>query len=99
MCGRNVRYATSSNLNSYSALIQTYFTSETSPYPAIHLTVDTDMQADGQGLGVKGWVSIPLGSGSKPDNWVFLPVPVQIKYAESERPARQFSLSNPHPKL
>ncbi len=82
-------YATSPNVNAYSALIQNYFTSETAPYPAVHITVDTELTANGGGLGVKGWVSSNLGLGAKPEHCVFLPVPVQIKFAESERAARK----------
>ena len=81
-------YATSPVINSYSALIQNYFTNETSPFPAVHLTVDTDLTRDGQGLGVKGWVSSQLGTTPKPEHCVFLPVPVQVKFDESERAAR-----------
>jgi hypothetical protein len=82
------RYATSPDLNAYSALIQNYFTNETAPFPAVHITVDTTLTESGQGLGVKGWVSTALGLTPKPENCAFLPVPVNIKYAESERAAR-----------
>jgi len=81
-------YATSPNINAYSALIQNYFTNETAPFPAVHLTMDTELTASGQGLGVKGWVSSQLGTSPKPEHCVFLPVPVQVKFAESERAAR-----------
>ncbi len=82
------RYATHPTLNVYSALVQNYFTNETIPYPAIHLTVDTELNETGGGLGVKGWVSQQLGLEPKPENCVFLPIPVVVKYAESERAAR-----------
>lgn len=82
-------YATSPVINSYSALIQNYFTNETSPFPAVHLTVDTELTRDGQGLGVKAWVSSQLGTTPKPEHCVFLPVPVQVKFDESERAARE----------
>lgn len=83
-------YATHPELNGYSALIQNYFSQETMPNQAIHLTVDTDLEADGKGLSVKGWVSSSLGLNPKPENCVFLPVPVQIKYADSERAGREY---------
>lgn len=82
-------YATHPDLNGYSALIQNYFSQETMPNQAVHLTVDTDLESDGKGLTVKGWVSASLGLNPKPENCVFLPVPVQIKYAESERAGRE----------
>ena len=75
-------------MNGYSALIQNYFTHETNPYPAIHLTVDTEITESGAGLGVKGWVSQHLGLEPKPENCVFLPVPVVVKFADSERAGR-----------
>ncbi|KAK6904205.1 eukaryotic translation initiation factor 3 subunit F [Kwoniella mangroviensis CBS 10435] len=80
-------YATHPTLNAYSALIQNYFSGETSPHPSIHLTIDTELDPSGKGLGVKGWVSTQLGLSNKPENCAFLPVPVVIKYAESERAA------------
>ena len=81
------RYATSATINAYSALIHNYFGQETAPFPAVHLTVDTELTASGQGLGVKGYSSLPLGAGAspKPENCVFLPVPVSVKFAPSER--------------
>ena len=85
------RYATHPDINLYSALIQNYFTGETAPFPAIHLTVDTELKEDGTGLGVKGWISQQIGLHLKAENCVFLPVPVQIKYASSERAARMSS--------
>ncbi|KAK4685135.1 translation initiation factor 3 subunit F, partial [Tremellales sp. Uapishka_1] len=95
-------YATHPTLNPYSALIQNYFTTETAPYPSIHLTVDTDLTSGGEGLGIKGWVSTQLGLSPKPENCVFLPVPVSIKYGESERAALDLLTSqpaNPSPSL
>lgn len=86
------RYATRSDINGNSALIQNYFTGETAPFPAVHLTVDTDLKEDGSGLGVKAWISQQIGLHVKAENCVFLPVPVQIKYASSERAARTSSL-------
>lgn len=83
-------YATHPELNAYSALIQNYFSQETGASQAIHLTVDTDLDASGKkGLGIKGWVSSSLGLNPKPENCVFLPVPVVIKYADSERAGRE----------
>lgn len=49
------------------------------------------MTESGEGLGVKGYVSMPLGINPKPENCMFLPVPVAIKFAQSERPAREYS--------
>lgn len=84
-------YATHPELNAYSALIQNYFSQETGASQAIHLTVDTDLDASGKkGLGIKGWVSSSLGLNPKPENCVFLPVPVVIKYADSERAGREY---------
>jgi len=94
-------YATHPTLNAYSALIQNYFSQETAPSPSIHLTVDTELTAEGQGLGVKGWVSTQLGLSQKAENCVFLPVPVNIKFADSERAALDLlaSQTNPSPSL
>lgn len=90
-------YATHPELNAYSALIQNYFSGETTPHPSIHLTIDTELTASGKGLGVKGWVSTQLGLTPKPENAVFLPVPVEIKYAASERAALDLLTTEPTP--
>lgn len=89
------RYATSATINPYSALIHNYFGQETAPFPAVHLTVDTDLTAQGSGLGVKGYSSLPLTAAAnpKPENCVFLPVPVGIKFAPSERAGCEYLLS------
>jgi translation initiation factor 3 subunit F len=62
----------------------------------VHITVDTTLTASGEGLGVKGWVSTALGLNPKPENCAFLPVPVTIKYSDSERPARESSVAHSH---
>lgn len=86
-------YASQKTVNSNSAIIQEYFSFETNPYPAVHLTVDTEIEESGKGLGVKGWVSQPLGLTSKSECSVFVPVPVSIKYADSERAACESYIS------
>ncbi|TYJ58273.1 eukaryotic translation initiation factor 3 subunit F [Cryptococcus floricola] len=90
-------YASSKHIDSNSAIIQEYFTSQTNNQPAVHLTVDTDLQENGQGLEVKGWVSALLGLSAKSESAVFVPVPVSVKYADSERPALDLLTSNPTP--
>jgi translation initiation factor 3 subunit F len=40
-------YATGSQLNSYSALIQDFYSSEVAPFQAVHLTMDTDLAVKG----------------------------------------------------
>lgn len=89
------RYATSPTLNTNSALFQSYFSDETQPYPAIHLTVDPELTAEGKGLSVKGYVCSLVGLNRKAENCVYLPVPVELKFAESERAGRMpLSLSS-----
>jgi len=90
-------YATSPTLNPYSALIQNYYLDQSLPYPAIHLTLDTNLTPNGDGLGIKGWVSTQLGLSTKAENCVFLPVPVKLKFAESERSAIDILTTNPTP--
>ncbi|ORY24868.1 hypothetical protein BCR39DRAFT_312352 [Naematelia encephala] len=90
-------YATHPTLNGYSALIQNVFNQETLPYPAIHLTIDTDITSSGQGLGVKGYVSTTVGLTAKAENCAFLPVPVAIKFAQSERAALDLLTTHPTP--
>lgn len=88
------RYATSATINPYSALLHNYFGQETAPFPAVHLTVDTDLTAQGSGLGVKGYSSLPLSAANpKSENCIFLPVPVAVKFAPSERAGCELALS------
>lgn len=85
------RYATSSDLNAYSALIQDFYTKECAPHQAIHLTIDTDLAASkdssNKPLGVRAYVSSPLGLSPKAENAVFLALPVTLLTSPTERPA------------
>jgi translation initiation factor 3 subunit F len=77
-------YATGPNINMYTSLIQDFFSRETAPHQAVHLTVDTNVKED---MGVKAYVSSPVGLSVKPENAVFLPLPVTLLSAPSERPS------------
>ena len=50
-----LRYSTGSNLNTYSALIQNFYSQETAPHQAIHLQLNTGTE-EGQAAGVKTYV-------------------------------------------
>ncbi|KAI0796989.1 Mov34-domain-containing protein [Abortiporus biennis] len=77
-------YSTGSNLNTYSALIQNFYTQETAPHQAIHIAVNTGVEA-GQPAGVKAYVSSPVGVSPKPENAVFVPIPCELRFKETER--------------
>jgi translation initiation factor 3 subunit F len=77
-------YATGPNINMYTSLIQDFFSRETAPHQAVHLTVDTEVRND---MGVKAYVSSPVGLSVKPENAVFIPLPVTLLSAPSERPS------------
>ena len=49
------RYSTGSNINTYSALIQNFYSQETAPHQAIHLAVDTGV-VEGERAGVRAYV-------------------------------------------
>ena len=51
----NERYSTGSNLNTYSALIQNFYSQETAPHQAIHVAVNTGAEP-GQEAGVKAFI-------------------------------------------
>ncbi|CAG8621987.1 4020_t:CDS:2 [Acaulospora morrowiae] len=79
-------YATGSNLNQWNALIQDFYSKEVfPPFQAIHLTMDTDLKNEEKLLGVKTYVSAPIGISAKPENCLFLPVPCDVKYFDAER--------------
>jgi len=77
-------YSTGSNLNTYSALIQNFYSQETSPNQAVHVAVTTGVQ-EGEQAGVKAYVSSPVGVFPKPENCVFVPVPVELRFHDAER--------------
>jgi len=49
------RYSTGSNLNTYSALIQNFYSQETGLHQAIHVSVNTGVE-QGQEAGVKAFI-------------------------------------------
>lgn len=84
------RYATSPELNTYSALIQNFYGSNTEgtfPHPAVHLTIST---VPGQDIAIKTYISTAVGVNPEriADNCLFVPVPHEIKYAEAEKSGR-----------
>ncbi|CAG8507024.1 904_t:CDS:2 [Ambispora leptoticha] len=78
-------YATGANLNQWNALIQDFYSKAVLPFQAIHLTMDTALKNDEKLLGVKTYVSAPIGISGKPENCLFLPVPCDVKYFNAER--------------
>lgn len=105
------RYSTGSNLNTYSALIQNFYSQETGPHQAVHVSLDTGVEP-GQQAGVKGYIrfvsiffdralnlvqlppSSPVGVFPKPENCVFVPVPVELRFRDSERSGGKFFSSH-----
>jgi translation initiation factor 3 subunit F len=87
------RYATSPELNSFSALIQNfYYTGEsgTSPHPCIHLTLSTTPQSP---LTVKTYTSTTVGLSTERtvDSCLFVPVPHEINFSsEADRAGLEF---------
>ncbi|TFK43777.1 JAB1/Mov34/MPN/PAD-1 ubiquitin protease-domain-containing protein [Crucibulum laeve] len=95
-------YSTGSNLNTYSALIQNFYSQETAPHQAIHVAVNTGAE-EGQEADVKAYArrvpsklshhpcsdnfshSAPVGVFPKPENCIFVPVPVELRFHDAER--------------
>ncbi|EPS43214.1 hypothetical protein H072_2796 [Dactylellina haptotyla CBS 200.50] len=82
-------YATSPELNTFSALIQNFYASNgdgTYPYPAVHLTVSSN---PGKDITCRTYISSSVGvtPDRAADSCLFVPVPYEIKYAETERNA------------
>ncbi|PNS19431.1 hypothetical protein CAC42_7275 [Sphaceloma murrayae] len=80
-------YATSSELNTFSALIQNFYSQQgegTWPHPAVHLTAAT---IPGKDIEVRAYISAPIGVTPEraADSCNFIPVPHEIKYGEAER--------------
>ncbi|KAM3420662.1 Eukaryotic translation initiation factor 3 subunit F [Cercospora zeina] len=80
-------YATSSELNTFSALIQNFYSQQgegTWPHPAVHLTVNT---VAGQDPRADTYISAPIGVTAEraADSCLFIPVPHEIKYGDADR--------------
>ncbi|KAF2864217.1 eukaryotic translation initiation factor 3 subunit F [Piedraia hortae CBS 480.64] len=80
-------YATSSELNTFSALIQNFYGlpgDGTWPHPAVHLTVNTE---PGKDVDISAYISAPIGVVPErtDDSCLFIPVPYELRYGEAER--------------
>lgn len=80
-------YATSSELNTFSALIQNFYGGQgdgTFPHPAVHLTVST---SPGSEIEARAYISAPVGVTAEraADSAAFIPVPCEIRYGEAEK--------------
>jgi hypothetical protein len=80
-------YATSSDLNTFSALIQNFYGQQgdgTWPHPAVHLTVSTE---PGKDIESRTYISAPVGVTAEraADSCLFIPVPHELKYGDAER--------------
>lgn len=80
-------YATSSELNTFSALIQNHYSSQgegTFPFPAVHVTVSSQ---PGKDVEVRTYISSPVGVNPEraADSAAFIPVPYAINYSEADR--------------
>ncbi|KAK1021520.1 hypothetical protein LTR33_018435, partial [Friedmanniomyces endolithicus] len=80
-------YATSGELNTFSALIQNFYSQQgegTFPHPAVHLTVST---VAGQDVEANTYISAPIGVTAEraADSCLFIPVPHEIKYDEASK--------------
>ncbi|PLB44018.1 putative eukaryotic translation initiation factor 3 subunit EifCf [Aspergillus steynii IBT 23096] len=80
-------YATSSELNTFSALIQNFYSGQgdgTWPHPAVHLTVSTE---PGKDIETRAYISAPVGVTAEraADSAAFIPVPYEIRYGETEK--------------
>lgn len=80
-------YATSSELNTFSALIQNHYSSPnegTFPFPAVHLTVSSE---PGKDIDINTYISSPVGTTDEraADSAAFIPVPHTIQYSDSDR--------------
>jgi translation initiation factor 3 subunit F len=80
-------YATASELNTFSALIQNFYSSQgdgTWPHPAVHLTVSTE---PGKDLETRAYISAPVGVTAEraADSAAFIPVPYELRYGEADK--------------
>lgn len=79
-------YATSSELNTFSALIQNFYGQQgdgTFSHPAVHLTVST---IPGEEIQTRTYISAPIGVTAEraADSCLFIPIPYSIAYGSAE---------------
>ncbi|KAL2887527.1 Eukaryotic translation initiation factor 3 subunit F [Ceratocystis lukuohia] len=82
-------YTTSHELNSFSALIQNFFSSPetgTAPHPAVHLTMSTDPAAD---IETRCYISAPVAVNAEraAESCMFIRVPHKVLTSEAEQSA------------
>ncbi|WFD02906.1 hypothetical protein MOBT1_001594 [Malassezia obtusa] len=87
-------YSTSPELNSNSALIQDHYSRETAPHQAIHLTLNTNVSDEKEGLCVKTYVSSLLDATAKPERCTFLSLPTSLLSSGPEQTALRH-IANP----
>lgn len=80
-------YATSAELNTFSALIQNFYGGQgdgTFPHPAVHLTISTEA---GKDIDARTYISAPVGVTAEraADSAAFTPVPHEIRYGDAEK--------------
>lgn len=80
-------YATSGELNTFSALIQNFYGMQgegTGPFPAVHLTVSAE---PGLPPVIQAYIGAPIGVTPEraADSCSFIPVPHEIRYNDAER--------------
>ncbi len=80
-------YATSAELNTFSALIQNFYGGQgdgTWPHPAVHLTVST---IPGKDIEARTYISAPVGVTAEraADSCLFIPVPYEIRYGDADK--------------
>nr|CAG4638580.1 EOG090X09C5 [Cyclestheria hislopi] len=73
-------WATGTGVTSHSVLIHEYYSRECNN--PVHITVDTTLQDNH--MGIKGYVSVPMGITGKTTGCMFAPVPVEITCYEPE---------------
>lgn len=91
-------YSTNPDLNANSALIQDHYSRETAPHQAIHLTLNTNVADEKNGLGVQCYVSALLGATWKPEDCVFISLPTTLLTSSPEQTALCF-LSQEKPEV
>ncbi|KAK6173407.1 eukaryotic translation initiation factor 3 subunit F [Patella vulgata] len=74
-------YSTGSEVSGHSVLIHEYYSRECKI--PIHLTIDTSLK-NGK-MGIKGYISTPIGVPGKTTGTMFTPVPVEYVYYEPEK--------------
>lgn len=85
-------YATGNSIDHHSNILHDHYSEEMAPFKPVHLLLDAALT--GNELGLKAFVSSPVGLPDNVLGSVFSSIPCDVKYAAEEKNARTSELNH-----